>query len=486
MNPLRSIFWQILGLSVFWVTVSFANETDTSQIRFTHHNEELGLSSNDVVDILQDKSGWIWMATKNGLNQFDAHETKIHRHDPDRNSSLSSNDLTCLALGENGEIWVGTAGYGLNQFNPETDEAKRILPGFGRSGPNSNQLPSGKISDLAISEKHFLWIGTDKGLAVMNLLSGKIRRVEGDLGISRISCISVFDEKTVWVGTAKGEVFQWDNYESRFRRVSSNNSPITSIARDTRLQVWIGTEGSGLFRMNRDSESERVFGEIRDVNAIWSDTNGDLWVATSRGLAKMNRGEKSFRIFQSEKGEEHSLCHNFVTAVFEDRSRMLWVATKGGGTSRFHLDRYWFPHIRYSGNGRGLPHPSIWSMNQSGDGKVWIGTERGVVRWEEENQGFEDTLPGFDQIGSPYAISQPEEITVQHNGGDLTRWEIIVAGNHCRVAAPLHMPFLQDEQPLLGPCPDSSPIIFTNPVHKIHFHWRPHGLPLKQIFVFAV
>lgn len=410
MKSFLSIFATHLLLSLITISSLFGDEAVTSQIRFTHHNQELGLSSNKAVDILQDKSGWIWIATKDGLNQFDAHETRIHKHDPDLNDTLSSNELTCLALGDKGDIWVGTAGYGLNKFNPETRKAIRYLPGFEGSSSANHQLPSGTISSLAISERHFLWIGTDKGLAVMNMLSGKIRLVEGDLGLSRISTISVFDEKTVWVGTAKGEVYQWDNNDSIFKKLLTMNAPISSIARDTKLQVWVGTNGYGLHRIVDGNKTEKITNDIHDVNTIWSDTNGDLWVGTDSGLAKLNRGEKTFRMFLSVKGEEHSLSHNHVTAVFEDRSRMLWVATMGGGTSRFHLDRYWFPHIRYSGNGEGLPHPSIWSMAESkDDGKVWIGTERGVVRWEGENQKLTKDHPGLAEAGDPYAISLLED-----------------------------------------------------------------------------
>ncbi|MDF1816518.1 MAG: two-component regulator propeller domain-containing protein, partial [Verrucomicrobiales bacterium] len=399
----------MLCLSAVLPFQGIAQETDASQIRFTHYNEELDLSSNEVSDIILDRSGWIWMATRDGLNQFDAHETRVHRHNPDVNDTLSSNNLTCLTLGADGKIWVGTAGHGLNLFDPETETSQRFIASINRT--DTNHLPSGTISDLAISENRFLWVGTDKGLAVMDLPTGKIRQVEGDLGISRISCISVFDEKTVWVGTAKGEVYVWDDNGSQFNIKYRRNTPITAIGRDIHLNVWIGTEGSGLYRTVNGSELERIESDIRDVSAIWSDSNGDLWIGTTRGLAKLNRGEKTFRVFRSVKGEEHSLCHDNVTSVFEDRSRnMLWIGTKGGGTSRFRLDRYWFPHIRYNGNGTGLPHPSIWSMTQSTEeGMVWIGTERGVAMWDGNNQSIIRDIPGVSDCGAPYAISLLED-----------------------------------------------------------------------------
>ena len=195
-------------LCVLWIfpTIVEADQKYRSQIRFTHHNEELGLSSNNVFDILKDEGGWAWIATDEGLNQFDAFENTVHRHDPDSNTSLSSDRLSCLALGPDGAIWVGTGDAGLNRFDQVTNEVDRILPGQYLPGKvNAKQLPSPRISSLAISENLFLWIGTVRGLAVMNLQTKTIQRKGDVLGSERISCISVF-EKDVWVGTVRGKV----------------------------------------------------------------------------------------------------------------------------------------------------------------------------------------------------------------------------------------------------------------------------------------
>ena len=393
-------------------TIVDAKAGASSQIRFTHHDQNLGLSSDNVVDIIQDKSGWIWMATRDGLNQFDAYETRIHRHDKNSNNSLSGNALSCLALGDDGSIWVGTANSGLNRFDPETGTAERILPGQFIAGKiDARNLPSGIITDLAISQKHYLWIGTDRGLAVMNLLTGKIRQVKDSLGSNRISCISVFDDKNVYIGTARGEVFRWDANESDFRRVWKNSSPVTAINRDTRLHVWIGTHGSGLFRMVEEGFAETINLGVRDVNVILSDKRGELWVGTPKGLVRLNRDTRDFSLHQHSRGEPASLCHNNVSAVFEDRRRnMLWIATDGGGTSRFHLDQFTFPHFKDGHHGISLPHASIWSIAPANEpNRIWLGTEQGIALWDVVESRVDRSPPWIDQLNSPYAVSILED-----------------------------------------------------------------------------
>jgi len=254
-----------------------------------------------------------------------------------------------------------------------------------------------------------LWIGTDSGLAVMNLLTGNIRRIEGEVGSARISSIAVFDKKSVWVGTSKGAVYRWEDQSSKLVKVVDLNSPITTIRMDQHLRVWVGTDGLGLYQLSENGVAIRIASEIRDVTAMLFDS-GDVWVGTSLGLVRMTREGKELRFFTSEKTDAHSLGGNFVTSIFLDPAKMLWIGTKNGGTSRFYLNQYWFPHVGFGDNEQGLPYPSVWSMAESADeGQVWVGTERGVAKWQGMEKGFTRNFPGATEIGAVYAISLLED-----------------------------------------------------------------------------
>lgn len=415
MKPNTSIIkWLRYYLLLIFLTASpylIAEKDWTAQVRFTHHNEKLGLSSNEVRDIYEGTNNNIWLATANGLNRFDIHRNEIYRHDSEDFTTISSDDLTALAPGLDGKIWIGTKNFGLNLFDPSTGESERIFAGISIGKWKVDELPNNRITHLAVSDNHFLWIGTDNGLAVMNLLSKTIRSIPGPLAKAQISNITVVGSGDVWVGTQKGELFRWDLENSEFQFITKLGAPITTITMDPRLKIWVGTNGAGLYQIREDLSVRRVLDELRDVTSIIADELGDIWVGTRRGLARIDRDAQSLIIYRAQKGEPHTLASDHITKLhFDENRRMIWIATKGGGTSRISLDQYWFPLVKNGEHGISMPSNYISSMAASSDpGYLWIGTESGVFRWQNDTQRIESNLSGLKEMESPYAISLLED-----------------------------------------------------------------------------
>jgi len=380
--------------------------TDSSRIRFTPLSRSSGLSSNEVFDIKQDQSRNIWLATNGGLNKFDGYGVTEYKKEAGSNDQLSSNQLTSIATSksQNGVIWVGTSDSGLIKF----DRLKGKSEWLNRRTVKGQNLTSNTILQLAISEDRFLWIGTDRGLNVLNLLTDSTRVMDGELGSERISNIAVLPDNQVWVGTEKGGLFRWDHQSSGFEKIWDASAPITALVMDRRNEIWIGTEGKGLFHYtfggNRAPSPSNL--EIRDVTCLCSDSNGDLWVGTTQGLARQNSDSGNFSIFVHDPGDHESLAGNHITKIFEDQSRMLWIATQNSGTSRFGLDRYWFPHIRKRGDGpNDLPQSSVWSLQTSSEDKtIWVGTEKGIANWNPEKEIISQPVRDAE-IQSSYVVS---------------------------------------------------------------------------------
>lgn len=368
-------------------------DQESSRIRFTSLGTVEGLPSNRIVDIEQDITGWVWLATDRGLAKFDGFKTIHFTSEPGTPNTLSSNKLTCIQHTDSEEkyLWIGTSDAGLNRLNLITEEIKIFEPS------SSPTLLGKSILELAVTGNQFLWIGTNKGLNVMNLQTETIRAFEGDLSGARITCIRVISDDEIWVGTADGGLFHWSPEESDFSRKWTFSSPVTSIVKDGRNEIWIGTKGQGLFRYNPNDKSEPRRSSLiaKDVNSVFNDTNGDLWVGTTQGLARLERGSGLFTMFVNQPRDPNSLPDNQVNCVFEGRARMLWVATENGGVGRFSLDRYWFPHIKESSQeSAGLPHPSLWGMATGKDGTIWMGTEKGLAEWIPEENFINQPLRG--------------------------------------------------------------------------------------------
>lgn len=132
-----------------------ATYTD-SYARFIHFTEQEGLSNNLVLDILQDKSGCMWFATKNGLTRFDGNHYTTYRNEPNKPFSLSDNLVTSLAEDSDGNLWIGTHD-GLNKYDRPNDRFIRYKAQEGLlNGPQNNLIKA-----LYADKDHNIWLETE-------------------------------------------------------------------------------------------------------------------------------------------------------------------------------------------------------------------------------------------------------------------------------------------------------------------------------------
>ena len=109
----------LLILTILFLSVSFPQS-----IRFDHLSVEDGLSNNIVYEIIQDKNGFLLIATDDGLNRFDGYEFKIFRNDPENKNSLSDNSIWAIEEDHSGNIWIGTKNGWLNSYNLDSEKFK--------------------------------------------------------------------------------------------------------------------------------------------------------------------------------------------------------------------------------------------------------------------------------------------------------------------------------------------------------------------------
>ena len=106
--------------------------------RFERISLEQGLSQNTVRCILQDRRGFLWFGTEDGVNRYDGYEFRIFQTDPGNPNTLSGNFIRALHEDRNGIIWIGTNGSGLNRFDPATEQFTR----FRSDGNDPNSISS--------------------------------------------------------------------------------------------------------------------------------------------------------------------------------------------------------------------------------------------------------------------------------------------------------------------------------------------------------
>jgi signal transduction histidine kinase/CheY-like chemotaxis protein/streptogramin lyase len=367
MNTLRKpIAIAFLAVSVFVLGFSnpYAGADDTSinqevsrhprsltksrYLRFGQLTTKNGLSSDQARNAVQDKRGLMWFATLGGLSRYDGASVKVYHHDIDDANSLSNNVVRALMVDQLGDLWIGTWGGGLNQYDSEKDAFIR----YRHDSDNPRSLSHDIVRTIYEDRAGTIWVGTMIGLNKLDPNTGQFTRYQHDPGDPN----------------------------------SLSNNIIWSIVQDSTGVLWIGTE-DGLNRFDPDTETffhyrhrpgDPTSISHNSVRSIHEDRSGNLWLGTEGGLDKFNPERTQISHYQHDANDPRSLSHNIIHAVHEDRSGNLWIGTWGGGLNRFDRDAETFIHYRHKADDvYSLSSDSIWQIYEGQQGFLWIATEGG-------------------------------------------------------------------------------------------------------------
>lgn len=344
----------IRRLSFILFLVLFASILHAERTNYLYSfNSDLneGISQLSVMDIYQDSKGYLWFATKNGLNRFNGKEYVIYRREDGNEHSLSGNSIASVTEDQEGYLWVGT-NNGLNRIDLNTDRIKRYNSGV-------DGLTQSSITKVYSDAAGYLWVGTWGGLYRFNREEDRFERILLDNGLEDISVSALFEDSAgrYWIGTRDKGVYLCDNQMniiSHFTRESKNmplnNNNITSIYEDTQKQIWIGSK-YGLNKINLrenevlsfTSENSKLSNNTVRCLVEWQ---GKLLVGTFDGIFALDPESGQIIKVAGYDDINHSLSHYSVYAFCVDHDYTLWVGTFAGGinylnkfTNRFVLHR---------------------------------------------------------------------------------------------------------------------------------------------------
>src|SRR5215207_208694 len=129
-------------------------------LRFDHISIEHGLSQSSVQVIFQDRRGFLWFGTQDGLNRYDGYNFKIYKPDPDASNSLSDRWIPSIVEDRDGYLWIGTRLGGLNRYDPRTEQFAH----FTHDDTNPLSISDNLVNVLYIDAAENLWMGTPSGL----------------------------------------------------------------------------------------------------------------------------------------------------------------------------------------------------------------------------------------------------------------------------------------------------------------------------------
>jgi ligand-binding sensor domain-containing protein/signal transduction histidine kinase len=364
----------------------------TGTVRFENITTEQGLSQSTITAILQDRQGFMWFATEDGLNQYDGYQFTVYKYDPDNPGSLSDDVVYSICEDHNGKLWVGTAA-GLDRF----DRAKGTFAHYRHDPDDPYSLGGKSVSAILEDRAGVLWVGTeDGGLDRLDRVTDRFahyRHVANDpQSLSDDTVYSICQDRNgeLWIGTLTG-LDRFDPLTESFTHYRQDPTgshvvgdyTVNDIYEDRRGALWIGTRG-GLARFD---QSQNRFIEYRhnpddprslssdSVRRIYEDSRGTLWVGTRSGLDQLDRTQNHFIHYNHDPSDPHSLVSDSVRVIYEDRSGVVWVGTSGGGLSKYSQVMQRFPLYPYRpGLPDSLSDNNVWAIYEDRSGALWIGT----------------------------------------------------------------------------------------------------------------
>jgi len=361
---------------------------------FRHFQVENGLSNNAVICSLQDKKGFLWFGTKDGLDRFDGYSFKIFRSDPDDSGSIGSNFIHCLYEDPNGVLWVGTE-KGLYRHD-DTTESFSVLP----------ETSNGQIRDILMDREGTLWFISGLTLcryvpAKKNITYYNINQYFEATSLCRSS------DGELWISTRSGSLKRYHPPDNTFidhdlftHSPSTPNKWIEKIYGATNGRILVGTSIHGAKIFDIQSATYKDFLTWNpDKTTLFArnfvqTSEDEYWIATESGIYIYNIKNGTFTNLGKKYNDPYSISDNAVYTFCRDKEGGIWAGTYFGGVNYYPKPCNSFKKIFAKSGENSLSGYVVREIHQDADGNLWIGTEdAGLNRLNTKTGLFTHFLP---------------------------------------------------------------------------------------------
>ena len=409
-------------LSLFFILYA-SSLLYTQTIQFSQYSIEDGLSQGTILSSLQDKNGFLWFGSADGLNCFNGYEFTVYRNNPENANSLIDNEIMALLEDEVGNIWIGTA-LGLSKFSPSTQKFTH----FQYQEADSSSLSHNYITFLFIDSKKQIWVGTRHGLNLYNPSTNNFTRyyqkgIKDNSSIERqqVNTICQGSKQNIWIGLEDGLCILEDNILKPFEEVYDLNNVrkgqrITAIMCDSADNIWIGSDQT-LCRFSLKNNDIELIAE-KYIHTLLNAKNGIVWAGTNEGILLIK--DKSQQKIYKHTYQSTSLPNNVVHSILEDKHENIWVGT-GSGLCMYNSLVFQFNTTRINSfNVHDYTDNKVWAIAPKGK-DILIGTENGLYQYN-----FNDSVQAYSQF-SGFGISaikiQKDVIWLGTWNNGLIKWD---------------------------------------------------------------
>lgn len=403
----KSLFRRKITFILLFFIVYATSSGQLLHLKFEHIGVKEGLSNSKVRGILQDRYGFMWFATQDGLNRYDGYGFTVYKNNPDDPGSLSHNGLREIIEDSRGNIWIATWGGGVNVFNQNTQQFTR----FTHDKNDSHSISDDFVFCLLEDHEGTIWIGTDKG--GLNRYDPQTKGFTSfthdknnphSIGDNQVRDIFEDKQHNLWIATEFGGLNLFDRKNNTFRRFVHNPSDsrsigsnsIRSVIEDKNGNLWVGTYGEGLdlfirsreefVHFNKDPKNENSLVH-NAVQYLRADRDGNLWIGTENGgISVLDPINRNFYNYAHDDIDKESISDNSIYAIIEDIQGNIWIGTYNDGVNLVNKDHK-FIHYRRSSSPHSLSNNLVACMAEDSKGNLLIGTDGGGLNKLDKKTG---------------------------------------------------------------------------------------------------
>lgn len=393
------------------------------QVSFTHIGLEDGLSQSTVLSITQDVQGNMWFATFNGVNRFDGYDFTVYRHETGNAGSIGDNMVYAVKADGKGGVWVGTNNW-LSYYDADRDAFRNY-----RCPQKEEDVRVMQIADVDDSR---LLVNTSAGLYVFHVADTSFVQSGLPADLFRLKATAIYRSKdSLYIGAKDGLwmfSFASRTLEHLHALPLGRKEILTLLQHGNHL--WIGTEGDGLYRMDRTTRELRHYTaggpdglSSNFVRSLALDARNRLWVGTFTSLDIYDEATGRFQVYTSNRRQNRSLSQSSIRSIFMDSQGGMWLGTYFGGLNYYHPLRERFRHIRFSPEGNSLNDNVIGCITEDRAGNLWIGTNNGGVNYYDIRSGeytyyTKEQGLGSNDVKAIYVDEQAGKVYIgTHTGG---------------------------------------------------------------------
>lgn len=377
------------------------------EIKFERLSLEKGLSQSYVYTIFQDREGFLWFATQEGLNRFDGFNFKVFKNKREDKRSLANNYVKAIFEDRKGDLWIGCMKDNLSVYNKEAEHFYNINLDDNPSIPKC-ALVTAVFEDTDGS----MLIGTfDSGLKRYDRNNNSVihylnkNNEENYFANEDISCLLPDCYGNIWIGTWTEGVFILDKSKNSIYNLndvlnkndSIPKSTINCLYEDSDKNIWIcKTDGLSLFNTSNQSLDKCIAGPKHDtgflekgVICVAQDRNKNIWIGSSNsGVYKIDCNKKITQ-FCYDEYDIHSLSSNSILSMYVDRSNVLWIGTRNAGICKTDCERKKFFNITKIETESGVNNEvkGVTSIYKDKMKRLWIGTARSGMHMFDNGNG---------------------------------------------------------------------------------------------------